>query len=155
MSEIKSSIVKLTSVFILSFVFLGCAPTYNIEPNYDKKSKVLMIDSYKINDIIYNNANSNHNLTSADMKFSSFNTNNNVCRRIMFKEYNVGQNMWYINSGIDDILTAYNGNCVIEKIGNLNFFKCNEENKRIIGKSTTTRIIPRYGITSSRAREQG
>lgn len=38
-------------LLLLIIIFAGCAPTYNIQPKYDKNTKALLIDDYKIENL--------------------------------------------------------------------------------------------------------
>ena len=45
---------KMYSLFLIVFVgvfFIGCAQSFDVNPKYDEKRKIVTIDNYIINDI--------------------------------------------------------------------------------------------------------
>lgn len=141
----------------LILLFSGCSPTYNIEPSYNKKEKVIMIDDYKIDYVSYDNSkNTLQDLgLSVQSTFKQFKAEDEQCRRLAYVTKSIGSNGYYYTSALDEVLKKYSNNCEIEQVGNINFFKCMAKSKVTKGQRTTDAIDFHYGLTSSMSNQHG
>ncbi len=123
MIKSKSIILNLATISILGFS--GCAPTYNIEPMYDKKTDTLSINNYKINNIKQDIENSYPNLTGSVYETKKYKLGNSDCKHIFYQKNNAGTNRYYFDSRYEKIIENYSGgSCDVTSIGNLKFLSC-------------------------------
>jgi len=148
MNSYKFGGVLLISSLILS----GCAPSYNITPQYDEKTKSVKIDNIKLENVYYYNKKDITNDNSMGNIFSyreNYKINDDDCSWLIVNQGDTKNNWHYNESMLETAMTLYKGHCEVEKIANLEFLKC-DKNENITNKnSTTSKKIIDYAITSS------
>ena len=123
-------VFMLGVLFFGVLFFSGCAPIFNVIPNYDKNKKVVYIDDYEIKDISsYNEKKSNfstRSMGSTGYLVKTIRADNGICTYLDIADYDARGDWYYTNSALEDVLAKYKNHCKIEKIGaNVNFIKCN------------------------------
>ena len=122
--------VFMLSILVFGVLFLsGCAPSFNIRPNYNENKKEVLVDDYVIKDIsFYDKKKSNidmNSLGSTGYFLKRFKSDSRVCSNLESIEYDADGNWYYYFSMLDQLQKKYNNNCEVETIGNgLHFLKC-------------------------------
>lgn len=125
MMKLKSTTLSLVTISILGLGFSGCAPTYNIEPMYDKKTDTLSINNYKMNNIKQDIENSYPRLTGSVYETKKYKLGNSDCKHIFYQKDNAGTNRYYSDSRYEKIIENYaGGSCDVTSVGNLKFLSC-------------------------------
>jgi len=145
---------KLLTFSTLSLLFTACTPQYNIEPQYNKEEKVLKINNYKINDVTYTNT-KHRNARGYNAKIVTYKTTDNNCSKLYYQGVQVQNGYYLYSSAMDDILSKYDNDCKVEKIGNLNFYKCLFKQNVVDNDDKYLQKNMHYGITSSSSSEYG
>ena len=120
-------------------ILTGCSPTYNIVPDYNKKTKTIIIDDYKINQVYFykkTTAPIARSMGKAGKDYTLIKTDSNNCKYI--KSHHSYRNGGWRNShsALDKVLSNNRNDCQITKIGNLHFIKCKKETYRITSSDT-------------------
>lgn len=124
---------KMYSLYFMVFagvIFTGCAQSFDINPKYDDKSKIVNIDSYVMSDISYfNKRNSNidtETMGSTGYIIKEARSNSGVCNYIYTSNHEAKGHWYYTSSALDSLRMQYKNNCEIEKVGsNIDFVECN------------------------------
>ncbi len=137
-------IQSLLLVFIVGVILTGCAPSFDIDPKYDEKNKIVTIDNYVINGISYFNKRKSNidmeTMGSTGYLIKEARSNYGICDYIYTIDHEATGDWYYTSSVLDDLRMQYNNNCEVEKIGrNIDFVDCNNN----------------YYVTSSRPSEFG
>jgi len=153
-----SKILKLIGFTFIGFFVVGCTPVYNIQPKYNEKDKSVMIDSIKLENVVYYNNKSKMPSTKAlnsvlrskeDFKLSG------ECKKFtVFTEKATG--LWFFyDSELEDIKEYYNNKCEVEKIANINFATCIVNTIITIDGKTTNQESKVYAIATSKIKRGG
>ncbi len=118
------NILNHVTLFIMVIIFSGCVSNYNIEPNYDSKTQILLIGDVLLagyskeiktqNELFYD--------AKINLKKNIYKSNNSTCSNITFMHKVSSQN----NLIYSQLKKNFKGQCDVLKINNLNFFTCNK-----------------------------
>lgn len=152
-------VFKCRSILLIScLLFIGCAPSYNITPEYDEKTKSVKIDNIKLENVYFYNK---KNITPDNAMGNIFSyrenykINDNDCSWLIVNQGDTKNNWHWNESMLETAMTLYRGHCKVEKIANLEFLQC-EKNENITNKNVvySNKIID-YAITSSTPNKGG
>ena len=150
----------LVGLVVSGIIFSGCANTYNVEPVYKDKDKVVMIDSLKFENVVFyrkkNRKLNTRSMGNIKQYREEFKLDNKKCNKLTAEVY-TALNSWYFhNSRLEDIMKYYNNKCDVEKVENLNFVTC-YKTKMITDDNgiETEKEFQDYGITMSSTNQYG
>jgi hypothetical protein len=117
---------------LLVVVISGCVPSYSIKPIYDENTKIVTIDTLKLN-----NANETLNRTPASTQYlgnlirkveTYYFIDNKQCTSLSYFGISTGGNVFLISNFEEMVRQKYNNkkqlNCEVEVISNLKFYEC-------------------------------
>ncbi|MEJ1363083.1 MAG: hypothetical protein RPU43_15265 [Candidatus Sedimenticola sp. (ex Thyasira tokunagai)] len=121
-------VIKLTFLLLLSTQLISCVKIFDLTPKYSKESKTVTLDEFSITPIDYYRKKVSYigERNSTHMKTEVFKSYSHTCGQFSVTAISAPTEYYFINNMYEDILDQHDGNCVVEKVNNVYFMKCEE-----------------------------
>ena len=131
MNVIKNSAKAIALVSGISILLIGCS-RYEIEPNYNKKDKSLVINNFEFKNVELDEnkkGGTKEHIGFFVKEKSSYLINDEKCKYLQFDKMSSNSRNGFLTMNTEDILEKEivekrNGNCDVTRINNLKFLEC-------------------------------